>query len=597
MYSLIGNFSLDANCCILNKITDVTPRVRVKRSNLQIPEGIELADPKFDQPACVDMLLGADIYYKILSGDLLKINEHSLTLVGTQFGYLLSGLIPPDTLSPQVISEVTNNRSCLLARNSDISLDSLLEKFWNMENCPQSSEKILSPENNFVETNFRKTTVILNDGSFQVNLPLKIPEKLFPLGESFFLAKKRFLNLERRFEKNPKLFQEYKKFIDEYISLGHAQVIPLSLKNIHGQNKYFLPHHSVIREQSTSTKLRVVFDGSMKSSSGLSLNDTMYKGYIVQPDLYDILLRFRSLKFVLTADIEKMYRQVRVNPCQTYLQNILWRTNPADDLQCIELLTVTYGTNSAPYLATRVLNELALLNKEKYPLAAETILSQYYVDDLLCGQDTLDKLKDLYFQLNEICKSGHFNLHKWCSNSNSLLKFINSSKLSSEAYDIKVEGVSNKILGISWNSEADAFSISLPDVAICTSATKRDVLSKIVQMFDPLGLIGPIIVNAKMIMQEIWKANIGWDTQLNDSLLTTWNFYFQNIAQLKCLKIPRYLLHDKQISSIELHGFCDASRKAFGSCVYLRTIYLDNSVSCNLITSKYLQSRKSQYPD
>ncbi|XP_030752247.1 uncharacterized protein LOC115879487 [Sitophilus oryzae] len=586
--SLIGNFSLDANCCILNKITDVSPRVRVKQSNLQIPQGIELADPKFDQPACVDMLLGADIYYKILSGDLLKINEHSLTLVGTHFGYLLSGLIPPDTFSTQAIFDVTNNRSCLLARNSDLALDSLLEKFWNMENCPQSSEKILSPENNFVETNFRETTVILNDGSFQVNLPLKIPEKLFPLGESFFLAKKRFLNLERRFEKNPNLFQEYKNFIDEYLSLGHAQVVPLSLKNIHGHNKYFLPHHCVIREQSTSTKLRVVFDGSMKSSSGLSLNDTMYKGYTVQPDLYDILLRFRSFKFVLTADIEKMYRQVRVNPRQTYLQNILWRSNPAHDFQCIELQTVTYGTNSAPYLATRVLNELAFLNKEEYPLAADTILSQCYVDDLLCGQDTLDKLKDLYFQLNEICKGAHFKLHKWCSNSNSLLKIVNSSNVSSDvqAYDIKVEGVSNKVLGISWNSEADVFSISLPDVAICTSATKRDVLSKIAQMFDPLGLIGPIIVNAKIFMQDIWKAKIGWDEYLNDSLLTIWNSYFQNITQLKCLKIPRYIFHDNQISSVELHGFCDASRKAFGSCVYLRTIYLDNSVSCYLITSK-----------
>ena len=116
------------------------------------------------------------------------------------------------------------------------------------------------------------------------------------------MARKRFLNLEKRFGKDSSLFNRYKLFIDEYVALGHARYIPLELFNHNGNHKYFLPHHCVLRDQSPTTKLRVVFDASMKSSTGISLND-MLKGFPVQPELFVILIRFRTSKFVLTADI------------------------------------------------------------------------------------------------------------------------------------------------------------------------------------------------------------------------------------------------------------------------------------------------------
>ncbi|XP_030757462.1 uncharacterized protein LOC115883267 [Sitophilus oryzae] len=373
-----------------------------------------------------------------------------------------------------------------------------------------------------VEENFCKTTVLLDSGHFQVDLPLKGPNANGTLGESFDFARKRFYQLEKRFEKNPDLFLQYKKFIDEYISLNHARIVPLSMKSDQNENKYFFPHHCVIRNDSKSSKLRVVFDGSLKTSSGLSLNDIMYKGYTVQPDLYDILLRFRTFKYVITSDIEKMYRQVRINPKHTYLHNILWREKPCEKLQCIELSTVTYGTNCAPYLATRVLKELAVINQKTFPLASNALLSQCYVDDILCGQDSYENLVELHRQLMQLCKLGNFHLHKWCSNSNSLLNNINhshKSDISQENYDIKVDGISNKVLGIFWNPNLDVFSISLPIPSEEKQVTKREVLSKIAQMFDPLGLIGPVIVIGKLMMQEIWKTKIDWDDFLEKIFL------------------------------------------------------------------------------
>ncbi|XP_050313663.1 uncharacterized protein LOC126748451 [Anthonomus grandis grandis] len=585
--STLSPFSMNVNCCILNKITELSPHYRINKNMLQIPPSIELADPTFNRPSCIDMLLGADVYYKILSGHIVPVNEQSLTLVGTHFGYLISGLIP----SHAIFNRPHANNSCFLVQgqNEEPRLDYLLEKFWSIENFSNPVGMQVTPEELAVESNFCNNTIVLTDHSFQVNLPLKTPREHFMLGESFYLAKKRFFNLEKRLEKDAALHTQYKAFIDEYISLNHARVVPLSLKNEKLENKYFLPHHCVLRESSQTTKLRVVFDGSMKTSTGLSLNDVMHKGMTVQPELFDILLRFRSFKYVLTADIEKMYRQIRVNPNQTYLQNILWRESPASKLQCIELLTVTYGTNCAPYLATRVLKELALTHKSKYPLASAAILSQCYVDDILCGQNSIDDLVALYFELIELCKLGHFNLHKWCSNSSVFLEKIKLSLTPpqlSKDYNIKIEGISNKVLGNRWNSELDMFYINVPTISIQQILTKRLVLSNIAQMFDPLGLIGPVIVIAKIIMQEIWKLKHGWDDPITGTMLNDCTDYFQTISKLNSLKIPRYILFSRDFRFCEIHGFSDASRKAYGACLYIRAFYPDNTVSCHLITSK-----------
>lgn len=589
--SMYSSFALNVNCCILNKITELCPRFRINKKSLQIPHSIELADPTFDTPSPIDMLLGADIYYKILSGHMLQINDQSLTLVGTHFGYVLSGLIPPNALLKDQNIRDSHVNNCLLLQGQidEPKLDHLLEKFWLLEDIPNSVNTKLSPDDQIVENIFAETTIALPDRSFQVNLPLKTPREKFKLGESFYLAKRRFLNLEKRFEKNPELFTKYRDFIHEYINLNHARIIPLSLKNELHENKYFLPHHCVLRESSQSTKLRVVFDGSMKTSTGLSLNDVMHKGFTVQSELFDILLRFRSFAYVLTSDIEKMYRQVRINPTQTYLQNILWRESPEDHLQCIELLTVTYGTNCAPYLATRVLKALALNNKDRFPLACEAILSQCYVDDILCGQDSIEELTSLYFQLIEVCKLGNFNLHKWCSNTNLLSKASTSSIPSSQickGYDIQVDGISNKVLGIEWNSEVDMFSIKVPEFSSQALVTKRLVLSNIAQMFDPLGLIGPVIVSAKLIMQEIWKLQLGWDDPIKGTILEDCSSYFRNISVLNSLTIPRYFLNSSDFISCEIHGFSDASRKAYGACVYIRALFPNKTVSCHLVTSK-----------
>lgn len=147
------------------------------------------------------------------------------------------------------------------------------------------------------------------------------------------------------------------------------------------QLEYYLPHHPVFQDSSLTTKLRVVFDASCSTSTGTSLNDVLLMGPVLQAELLNIILTFRTWQFVLIADVEKMYRQVLIDEVQRHYQHILWRKDPYEDLRTYQLNTVTYGTAAAFYLAIRVLRQIAQLNQREFPTGASVILSDFYADD------------------------------------------------------------------------------------------------------------------------------------------------------------------------------------------------------------------------
>ena len=186
----------------------------------------------------------------------------------------------------------------------------------------------MTSEQHACEYHFITTTTQGPDGRFVVRLPIKTDPK--QLGASRLSAERRLHAIERRLEKQPDLKTQYHDFMKEYEELGHMKPVkPQQSK----QPCYFLPHHAVFKETSTTTKTRVVFDGSAKTSNGLSLNDILQVGPTVQPDLYSIVLRFRTYQVCFTADITKMYRQITVHPQDRDLQRILWRYSTEEHIQ------------------------------------------------------------------------------------------------------------------------------------------------------------------------------------------------------------------------------------------------------------------------
>ncbi|CAK1578751.1 unnamed protein product [Parnassius mnemosyne] len=282
----------------------------------------------------------------------------------------------------------------------------------------------------------------------------------------------------------------YKEFMSEYESLGHME----KCENDNLPRKmHFIPHHGVLRESSTTTKLRVVFNASSPTSSGVSLNNIQMVGPVVQDDLLSILLRFRLHKYVLTADVEKMYRQIVIHPDDRYLQQIVWRDNPSEQLQAYQLNTVTYGTSSAPFLATRCLQQLGLECTDDK--VAQVIIHDFYVDDLLTGGDDINEVTDLRRKVTSTLASAHMVLRKWKSNESQLVSENDISPL-----DLNIGGFEpTKTLGLGWQSHTD--QLCFPIGGLFSGRTKRDMLSVISQIFDPLGLLSPCVIKMKMLLQ------------------------------------------------------------------------------------------------
>jgi hypothetical protein len=187
---------------------------------------------------------------------------------------------------------------------------------------------------------------------------------------------------------------------------------------------YYLPHHPVFKETSSTTRTRVVFDGGAKTSNGLSLNDTLQVGATVQQDLYSIILRFRTHQVCFTADIAKMYRQIVVHPQDRDLQRILWRYSTEEPIQEYRLTTVTYRTSSAPFLATRCLKKLADDNEQQYPRDTQVLNNDFYVDDLLSGTSTIEEAIDIQKELSSLLQTAGLTLRKWASNHSTFLDAI-----------------------------------------------------------------------------------------------------------------------------------------------------------------------------
>ena len=155
---------------------------------------------------------------------------------------------------------------------------------------------------------------------------------------------------------------------------------------------FFLPHHGVLSGTSTTTKLRVVFNGSQLTRDGDSLNNRLHAGPKVQSELTDVLLRWRCPAYVFSADVEKMFRQVLVHPSDRKYQKILWSRDNSKPPSEFQLTTVTYGLTCAPYLSIRVLQQLAQDEGSQFPLAAEVVSKNLYVDDcLLYTSDAADE--------------------------------------------------------------------------------------------------------------------------------------------------------------------------------------------------------------
>ncbi|XP_058817129.1 uncharacterized protein LOC131680431 [Topomyia yanbarensis] len=570
--SKISSFIGAMNFYVLSELTTTLPTQKINVSQWTLPADLILADPQFFEPGQIDMIIGAEHFFELLSEGRSNISIDGPILQNTVFGWIIAGRVSHQSRNLQPVVSL----SC-----TTIDIHKLLTRFWELETCRTNSTQ--SVEETACERLFDQTTARDDSGKFVVSLP-KRQFIVQQIGDSKTIAMRRFAGLEKRFQSNPDLMLSYAEFIREYQRLGHMKEVTSETDKY---PVFYLPHHAVLKPDSTTTKLRVVFDGSCKSSSGVSLNDALMVGPVVQEDLLSIIIRFRLHPIAVVADVEKMYRMVMVQPADQHLQRILWRDSVSEPVRMFQLTTVTYGTASAPYLATKCLQRLAKDGVESFPRAARALKEDFYIDDMLSGADNIEDGKELTREMIELTNSGGFTLRKWNSNCPAVLADLPHSLLDDRAtLDLNSSSSPVKTLGLLWQPTSDKFLFHSPVWSNAAVITKRTVLADAARLFDPLGLVGPVVVIAKIFLQELWKHQCDWDDSLPEEMQSFWQEYRRNLIALSSLSVPRWVAFRANLLSVEVHGFCDASEKAYGACLYVRCTAQDGKVEVRLLAAK-----------
>lgn len=523
----------------------------------------QLADPYFETPARMDAIIGVGTWASIVRSGVIRLTDVKGNLIAQNslLGWVISGTFD-QILSRNYLSYHVS----LVEKQDDINL----ERFWEVEDGPASH--VMTEAEDRVESNFVATHQ-LKDGRYVVSIPMiQSPPSL---GDSKNIALRRLLSFEARMAKDNEFARKCTDFFEDYINAGH--MIPVQTAPSGFNNTYYIPYHAI-----KAKKFRIVFDGSCKSSTGVSINDLQLPGPKLQADLCKILLSFRMHRFAITADIVKMFRQVQISRDQWNYQRILWRRTKHERIQEFVLTCVVWGFTSATFNAVRALRQCAMDNREQFPVASEVALSSFYVDDLLTGADDYEQLASLRSDLITMLHRGGFPISKWTTSHPRLAAELGQSSTHEVAIDDETG-----VLGMNWQPHTDLFRLNLSnyDQEIPEQMTKRQLVSRIAKVYDPSGLFAPVVVFGKLIIQDVWRLKIDWSQLVPVEILDRFRRLHASINELSSITVPRWN-EFTPAANLEWHVFCDASESAYGACVYLRTDNGKGEVRCHLIYSR-----------
>ena len=459
-------------------------------------------------------------------------------------------------------------------------IDTTLRKFWEIE-AVNTEESVMSFENRIAVEKVEKSLKFV-DGRYQVPIPWK--ENAPELQDNFEMAFRRLRCTEKKLLKKPDIAKAYSDCIEQYTSKGYIRKVPSTEDR--PLARWFLPHFPIVKPDRSNTKTRIVFDASAKYQD-VSLNDAICQGPKLQRDLLHVLLRFRKNSVALVCDIAEMYLRIGIAPGDRPFHRFLWRDLDFQNApEEYEFSRVVFGVNSSPFLAQFVTQHHAQIHRTEYPLAAETALKSTYMDDSMDSVSNDEQGIELYKQLSQLWHGAGMHARKWLSNSPVVLNEIPPVDRASEI-DLK-EGFlpSIKTLGVLWQAAEDVFTFKVRPPDDYFSFTKRNFLSKVATLFDPLGFLAPFIVRAKVLLQDLWTAGLDWDDPFGEPLVCRSRKWFEELTELHQIQVPRCLqLHTKEATiSTSLQTFVDASQDAYGAVVYRRTVY-ENGLSSSVFAA------------
>nr|XP_049695197.1 uncharacterized protein LOC126054293 [Helicoverpa armigera] len=307
---------------------------------------LDLADCDFYKSGPIDLLLGVECFDQIYTGSRYTPGPGLPCALSSVFGWVITGQFLHNT------STLTPDQSVTSLVASSNALDEIVQRFWESEEPPKC--KISGPEDGIFKQKYKSGTYRTPEDRCVV--PLMSKDDAPSRGDSYRHALNRFLNLEKRLCTRLEFKTEYQDSMEQYKDLGHMQPID-SLSTA----QYLIPHHCVVRPESTTTRLRVVFDASSRAKNNYSFNNIAHVGPKLQIDIVDLVTKFRLYKIVFTAEFSpvcKMHRQILIRPQERCCQHILWRDCPTEALAEHELNIVAYENWDTSPRSSAELNKL-----------------------------------------------------------------------------------------------------------------------------------------------------------------------------------------------------------------------------------------------
>ena len=531
-------------------------RKRIPQDILKSFNGIEFVENySQNETKSVDILIGLDYYWKLVKPD-SGVLRKGMVALNTVFGWLLSGSFgngksPCSTLSHPLL--------CIQ--------DSDFRRIWDV-NVPADDDSVEHLLDNF------KSKIKFKEGRYEVSLPWKLPEKGSRIVDNFDQALRRFNGLKRKLANNTDLQAQYDQVLQEMEDSGFIEEVPVD-EVVSQHPVYYLPHRPVVRDSSTSTKVRPVFDASAKSGD-ISLNDLLETGPNLVPNLVEIIIRFRRWPIALIADIKKAFLQIGVRKEDQDVHRFLWEQNGS--LRIMRLVRVPFGNRSSPFILNATIKHH--LEQYKPDRVVKELNTNLYVDDLLSGADTEAEAKQMVADACRIMSEAGMTLTKWGSNSSEVVQ--NSYDLSASEPD------SLKVLGLKWLPSEDCFAFEGIPVDQNLVITKRVVLSLIARLFDSMGMITPFSISLKSLFQDLWKLGLDWDTEVPEEYRVKVQGWIEDLSHLKSFRVSRPYTSGpwRNVSDVQLHAFGDASERAFGACVYLVARNSEGHWTSSLVLSK-----------
>ena len=543
-----GNFAMDVCVTKVEKgelLFVDNPHYEELINSYQHLEGVKMEDCDRKPKLPVHLILGAGDYMRAKTSEKPRVGKMGEPVAErTKFGWTILAK-----------GKELDYSAMFLAQTSQTDYEELCRlDVLGLADKPENDQSEVYAE-------FREQLARSEEGWYETGLPWKGNHP--PLPSNYNGSLRRLSNLQRKLQQNG-LTESYTEIIEKQKAEGIVEIADQEPDGV----EYYIPHKPVVRDTAETTKVRIVYDASTKANNEApSLNQCLNPGPPLQNELWNILVRMRFHPVLLSGDIKQAFLQVRIRSSDRDALRFHWGPDASSEVETLRFTRALFGLTSSPFLLGGVIDQhLACWETQKPEVVAE-LRKSLYVDDLVSGKPTVQQAKVLKDGAIEIFNDATMTLHKWHSNERELEDIVIDSEektFAKEQLGTPSEGDAS-ILGLAWSKDKDELKIVVPESEVFS--TKRGILSKLAQIFDPLGLLSPRTLQGKIIYREVCQKKVPWDAPLSSEQKNHWLKWVKQLPN--GVAVPRSIpMFQENIESIQLHGFGDASGKGVAAVVY-----------------------------